>query len=350
MLQRWNKQHLMNTAGGDGGAGGSGAAAGAGGAGGAGAGANSAAGAAGGDPLFDGAGAGGAGGGSGGSAGAAGGGNGGAGAGAAGGAGGAVSEDWRSSLPDDVKALPQAQKYKTAAELVKAHAHLEKHLSEKLIPPQRGTPLADMKEYFTRLGLPAEAKDYKVEVDAKSLNMSEEFLKSFTEQAYGMNLLPEQAKGVAEYLGRINTAAMNQQRDAYQAQVTEGMNKLKTEWGDGYGANVIKAKAALGEFFDDAGKKFIQESGLSKNPLFLKALAKAGGLLSEDTIRGSGGGTGFGALTPQEAQVKLNELRKPGSPYWDKGHAQHSEFKTQVRQMYQMAFPGPAAKATVGED
>ena len=347
MLRRWNRHLLMNTTtGGEGGAGAAGGNAGGTGTGtgGAGTGGSSA------GALFDDNGAaGGAGGGQGGGTGAAGGGSGGAGAGAAGGTGVVIPENWKDSLPDDLKALPMLGKYKTPADVIKAYAHLEKHLGDKMVAPQRGTPLAQMKEYFQKLGLPADAKDYVVDPVHKD-KVDPEFLKGFTEQAYGMNLLPEQAKGLVDWFAQVNDAARQQQVNQYQTQVKQGLDNLKTEWGDeGYKKNLGLAKAALSEFFDAEGVKYIRDAGLGNNPHVIKALAKMGGTLTEDTIKNFVGNSG-GALTRDEAQNKLNEVRRPGSPYWDKNHAEHSEYKRQSQLYYGMIFPGKQPKSTVGDE
>ncbi len=251
-----------------------------------------------------------------------------------------IPENWREALPADLKTLPFLDKHKDIPALVKAHANLEKMLgSEKVPVPPKNASLEQLKEYFQKAGLPADLKEYKFEVDPK-LGVDAKFMETFNGIAHGLNLLPSQAKGLVEWFAKANIEAENSQKTAYETKLSEGVNSLKKEWGDAYNNEVAKAKAALREFADDAGKEFFQKSDLGSNPHFVKMLAKMGATLAEDRIKGEGG-QGSDVYTPQQAQIKIAEIKaNVKGAYWDANHPDHFAVKKEVGELYKAAYPG----------
>lgn len=272
--------------------------------------------------------------------------NGGAGAGGDGGdkgkgAGGvSIPENWKDALPEDLRKMPALEKLKDIPSLVKSYANLEKMLgSEKVPVPAKGATLEQMKDYFQKAGLPSEETEYKVDTQVK--NVDADFLKAFSSEAFKLNVLPAQAKGIVEWFAKTNGEIHQKQMDAYTASVNKGLNDLKVEWGEAHAENMAKAKAAIREFTTPEQQEMIKKMGLGTDVTFIKMMSKIGGTLGEDKVRGEGG-TGKNIMTPSEAQIKIAEIKaNTKGAYYDKTHAEHEATKREVAALYNMAYPGP---------
>ena len=342
-MRKW---YLLMNPEGDGQGGGGAGAAGAGGAGGNSGGASGGGGAGSGGVLDEGDG--GNSGGASGGAGAGGSGDGGAGGaaggdkGAAGGDGGTkvtIPENWRESLSEDLKVSKTIEKYKTVQDLAKAHDNLQKIMgNDKIVIPQKGD-VAGTRAALQKLGLPDKIEDYKIEIDPAKTKVDKEFFEGFKGEAHKLGMLPEQSKALVEWFAKVNDDAYAKQMSEVSQKTEAGIAGLKTEWGEAYGENVSRAKAALREFGDEDLKKFVSESGLSNHAGFIKMLAKVGETLKEDKIKGEGGKGGKAAFTPSEAKLRIAEI-KSGPAYFDDKHMDHLSVKKEVQGLYNLAYPG----------
>jgi hypothetical protein len=260
----------------------------------------------------------------------------------------AIPENWKDALPDDLKASKTIEKYKTIQELAKAHENLQKIMgNEKVAIPQKGDA-EGLRGVLQKLGLPEKAEDYKIDIDESKTKVDKEFFDGFKAQAHKLGMLPEQSKQLVEWFAGINDAAYQAQMKDLNDRVTAGIDGLKKEWGDAYPENVARAKAALREFGDDASKKFVKESGLNNNPFFIKMLAKVGETLAEGKIKGEGG-TGGKHYTPEQATIRIAELRASGA-YYDANHADHLSVKKEVSQLYKLANPGKPNRTSASDE
>jgi hypothetical protein len=251
-----------------------------------------------------------------------------------------IPDNWKEALPEDIRALPFLEKFKDIGSLAKGYTNLEKMIgADKMpVPPQNAT-LEQLKTYFEKMGLPQDPKDYKLDFDAK-LGIDNGFLDKFKAAAHGLNILPAQAKSLVEWFAKANMEAEKSQNDSYEAKRNEGISNLKKEWGAAFDNEVSKARAALKEFADKDAMEFFQKTDLGSNPHFLKMMAKMGATLAEDKIRGEGG-QASGVYTPQQAVVKIAELKaNVKGPYYDVNHPDHFAVKREVQDLYKIAYPG----------
>jgi hypothetical protein len=337
-MLRWKTRILYNQAG-DGGAGGGGAAGAAGNPGAAGG--NPAGGA---DPLFgDGGnqnGGGAAGGNPGGDGAAA---QPGAGAGAnPGGQGGSVTipQNWKEALPPELKDAPFLKNVADIPTLVKNYENAQKMVgADKIAIPQKGAGKEEWQAVFRKLGVPEKPEDYKFELDAKS-KVEPEFLKGFTRKAHELGVLPEQAKQMMDWFSAEDEKVYQQMQTQAQAKMNEGINALKTEWGQAFDQKIAGAKAALKEYASEEQIKYFREAGFGRDPQFLRFLDSVSKTLAEDTLKGGGEGAGGTFMTPQQAQAKIDQIKRtPSHPYWDPNHAGHQDAKKEFNLLFQYAFP-----------
>lgn len=249
-----------------------------------------------------------------------------------------IPSNWKESLPEGLKDHAALGNLNTVEAVVKSLIHAQSMVgADKIVVPKTGTPLAEMRPIFERLGLAKTEEEYKFDV-AQGTPVDKDFLGAFTKSAYSLGILPEQAKGLVEWFAKVNTEAYNAQVSAYNASVNVELGKLKGEWGDAWNENIARAKAGLRDL-PKAEQDFIRERGLGDNPHMIRMLAKFGSTLDESRIKGEGG-TGNSIPTPAEAKAEIAKIKSDiKGPYFDKNHAQHLETKQKVEQLYKYAHP-----------
>jgi len=253
---------------------------------------------------------------------------------------------WKDQLDEDIKAHSSLEKITDVKSLARSFVNAQKILgADKVVVPPKGSPPEVMKEFYQKIGLPKE-EEYKLELDPNT-KIDPEFVDAFKKEAYKLNVLPEQAKQIADWFAKENDRAYQEQVTKYLDGVKAEQANLKKEWGEAYNEQLAKATAALKEFSPgDEAVKFFKESGLGQNPHFIKLLAKFGDTLKEDQIRGAGGGSGM--VTPGQAQEKIKELmgkpNDPNSAYYNRNHADHAETRKKVSALFEMAYPGTAGQ------
>jgi len=80
---------------------------------------------------------------------------------------------------------------------------------------------------------------------------------------------------------------------------------LESRWGRQYDQNMALSRRALKEFADDDTLAYLEESGLGNDPRMLDVFLKIGQGMMED---GKLEGIGEAAVTPAQAQAKINEI------------------------------------------
>lgn len=297
------------------------------------------------DPLFDGS--------KGQNTGGAGDGGGNAGAGANGGAntsnqggGGAaavtIPENWKEVLPPELRDAGFLKNIKDIPSLVKTLENAQKMIGADKIPvPGQHTTKEQWAEIYKKLGLPEKPEEYKVEVAPEFKDkMDEQFFGEFQKAAHTAGVLPAQAKQLAEWFAGINEKAFQEQEAAIQTAIDKQISDLKSEWGGAYEQNIGQAKAGMTELMTPAEQELIRKSGLGRNPLFIKAMQRVGALVAEDKMTtGHEGGERGRVLDPKAARQEINNLKAPGSAYWDSKHENHAKVKARVRELYAQAFP-----------
>lgn len=252
-----------------------------------------------------------------------------------------IPDNWKELLDDDVKGHTSLEKIKDVKSLARSFINAQKMIGAEKVPlPPKGATQEQMKEFFTRVGLPKEESEYNVEIDA-GVNVDKEFFDKFKKQAYSQNILPNQARGMVEWFSKVNDEAFIAQTAQYEERINTGLKNLKTEWGPAYDNEIAKAKAALREYADEDTQKFIQSAGLGNNPLMIKLLAKAGAALKEDKIIGEGG-VGNGVLTPDQARQKIKEIEKDyAKVIADKNHPDSAKIRKERSALFAQAYPDP---------
>ena len=251
------------------------------------------------------------------------------------------TEDWRTSLPDNVKAHPALTKYKTKDDAVVALVEAQSLIgAEKIIMPSKD---ADEKEWnervFNRLGRPESADKYVLPTDMnipKELPLDENMTKGFKETAHKIGLLPKQVEGLYRWYMEQNIAQYNNiikgQGDSMKASET----KLRTDYGAAYDQNIGLARKVVNKFASpEAVESLI--GGKGNDPELIRMFVEIGKVLSEDQLAGKPKGL---IMTPEEAKVELDKIKNDlKHPFYVENHPEHKAAVEKVLNLNRMAYP-----------
>ena len=237
---------------------------------------------------------------------------------------------WYDSLPDDLKADPSIIKFKDTSSLAKSYLHLQKNLGgDRINLPGENATDEDWKQVYSKLGVPENIADYKVDAPE---GLDENVIGKLKEAAHKAGILPKQYQQLLNQFAEVNKQAVEEFTNNSQQTFQESQAALKREWGPGYDKNINLARAAVRDLGGEEAFKVLNDSGLANNPIILKMLAKAGETLGEDAVKGSSSNSL--EVTGQQAQDELNQIMtNKDRPYW-KGNSHPGYEKDKARILY----------------
>jgi hypothetical protein len=257
-----------------------------------------------------------------------------------GGAGGEV-DNWRDTLPDDVKSDPIFEKYKEPAEAFRALVAAQKFLGREKLPVP--TDENDKESYdliFKKLGLPENETMYQFPTDLKlpkELPIDEAMMNDFRKIAYQHRLLPSQVSGLYKWYLQSMVDAYNKFGDQKKEFTKEAETNLRKKWGAAYPQNMALAQKVFQQFADD--KTFVKfEEGYGNDPVMIELFANIGKVLSEDQLMGKPQGL---TMTPDEAQIEINKIKSDMKhPYWNADHPLHADAVANMERLMKLTNPG----------
>tara|TARA_B100001175_G_scaffold290829_1_gene275559 strand:- start:1068 stop:1931 length:864 start_codon:yes stop_codon:yes gene_type:complete len=232
--------------------------------------------------------------------------------------------DFQSLIPAEYKEEKSLQNFNKMDDFVKSYLHSQKMVGLDKIPvPNKHATDDDWKEVYKRLGSPEAADGYKYSLPEDHA-VPEETIKSFSEEAVKLGLLPNQADGIMKYYNQVINEGMNDQNIKAEEARSNAEQQLRQEYGSTYDNKITGAKnlatATLGSEF--LNTTILQDgSKLGDNPQIVKAFAQLSEKLSEDDIV-KGDSTSY--LTTNEITKQIASLQQQGSAYWDKKHPAHA--------------------------
>lgn len=232
--------------------------------------------------------------------------------------------DFKSLIPAEYREEKSLQNFNKMDDFVKSYLHSQKMVGLDKIPvPNKHATDEDWKEVYKRLGSPEAADGYKYSLP-EGHAVPEETLKSFSEEAVKLGLLPKQADGIMKYYNEVINQGVTEQSVKAEEARAKAEQELRNEYGSTFDNKIKGAKnlatATLGEEFLNT-TMLADGSKLGDNIQVVKAFANLSEKLSEDDIV-KGDSTSY--LTTNEITKQIASLRQPGSAYWDKKHPAHA--------------------------
>lgn len=268
----------------------------------------------------------------------------------------AGNQDWRQSLPEDLRAekVFESIKGKDWGEagpiLAKNYVHAQRMIgSDKLVlPNERSTP-EEIAAFRSKLGVPAKPEEYTFKLPE---GLTEDKLDKARVDLWRKELheagIPKQA---AE---RLLTKYLSEEHGATQAAQAARVKEMeqyelaiKQEFGVKFDEKVNFARLALREFGNDNIVQLLETTGLGSHPEVVKLFASIGEKLGDDRARGtSGTGGGNPFASPDLAQAELQSFqRNPENmrAIMDRSHPNHDNVVEQRRKLFEAAFPKEAS-------
>ena len=232
--------------------------------------------------------------------------------------------DFQSLIPAEYKEEKSLQNFNKMDDFVKSYLHSQKLVGLDKIPvPNKHATDEDWKAVFSKLGSPETADGYKYSLP-EGHAVPEDTLKSFSEEAVKLGLLPNQADGIMKYYNDIVNQGVNDQTIKADAARAASEQELRKEFGSTYENRITGAKnlatATLGADFLNT-TMLSDGSKLGDNIHVVKAFAQLSEKLSEDDIVK---GDTPSYLSTNEINKQIASLQQPGSAYWDKKHPGHT--------------------------
>ena len=245
----------------------------------------------------------------------------------------APTVDFKTLIPEEYREEKSLQNFNKMDDFVKSYLHSQKMVGLDKIPvPNKHATDEDWKEVYKRLGSPEAADGYKYSLPEDHA-VPEETLKSFSEEAVKLGLLPNQADGIMKYYNSVINDGMKDQIAVADEARAKAEQELRSEFGSTFDNKITGAKnlavATLGSDFL-TNTTLSDGSKLGDNIQLVKAFAELSEKLSEDDIVK---GDTPSYLTTNEIQKQINSLQQPGSAYWDKHHPSHSDAVSEVQSL-----------------
>lgn len=237
-----------------------------------------------------------------------------------------VAEDWRATLPDDLKSDKTLERYKSVADLAKSRVEAEKLIGSSIrLPGKDAKPeeitkaktdtMAKLRAAGLVDGAPESPDKYDVTLPdwaAVDGTWNQEDQKAFLGEMHKTGASQAVVNAALSfYTGLIERQAVAERQHRVEVQA-----ELQKEWGPNYKPNVGIANKAVQKLDDEIGAKgefigLLQTFGLADHPLMVKGMAWLGRSMWEHDMITAVGGT----VGAEEAQARMDAMMK------DKTHA-----------------------------
>ena len=236
----------------------------------------------------------------------------------------APTVDFQSLIPEEYREEKSLQNFNKMDDFVKSYLHSQKLVGlDKIAVPNKHATDEDWKEVYKKLGSPETADAYKYSLP-EDHQVPEDTLKSFSEEAVKLGLLPNQADGIMKYYNEVINQGLNDQNIKAEEARKISEQELRQEFGPTFDNKITGAKnlatATLGADFLN-NTMLADGSKLGDNIQVVKAFANLSEKLSEDDIVK---GDTPEYMTTNEITKQIASLQQQGSAYWDKKHPAHA--------------------------
>lgn len=241
-------------------------------------------------------------------------------------------QNWKDSLPDDLKAEKALESIQDVTGLAKSYIHAQKMVGSDKIPvPNKFATDEDWQAVYEKLGRPQKPDEYKFEFKDGS-EIDENALKGFREAAHKHGLLPKQAEGIMNFYNEMTKSYVQDLNSKSEQGRINAEETLKKEWGAAYENKLKQAGAMANKYLDSDFSNLTLSDGtrIGDHPNFVKAFANLASELGEDQLVQANGPQ---YMTPKELDKQIASLQQEGSAYWNKHHPGHDAAVKEVQEL-----------------
>lgn len=269
----------------------------------------------------------------------------GAGGGGAGGddgkaSGGDGGDDWRESIPEELRGDPAIKNFKDVEDLARGFLETKKLIGQKgLSRPEDKAGEEEWDAFYKALGRPDAPEGYDLQMPAdekvpKGVYVSETLHTGFLSLAHQIGLMPGQAavlqEGFMKLLGMEAENLEATENTSFETAVTA----LKDEWVNDFEKNRELARRAAATVFAKDGMAELVKYGFDNNPVFIKKMFELAQGMDEERLAAGSGAAG-GEMSAQEAQKRIDEIKADTKgPYWStKASPEHRNAVEEVEKL-----------------
>lgn len=251
-----------------------------------------------------------------------------------------IPENWKMALPKELQESDTLKPITSFEALAKSYVAAQKLIgADKIAIPSKHATDADWTEVFTKLGVPKELKDYKIE-KPKDASFDEQFIGQFAEAAHKAGLLPKQAQTLVEWFNGANKKIAGEMSLVAQQENEKQITKLQEEWGTAFKSKLAYANQLLRDFGGKDIDAHLQKLGIANDVTIVKMLSQLGEKYYGEDFIIEGGKAGSGPKTPDEAKKAITTMMGDAShPYHKKDHPGHKAAVEEMSKFYEMAYP-----------
>ncbi len=255
-----------------------------------------------------------------------------------------TNEDWRSSLPEDIRGAKAFDSVKDVSSLAKQFLDAQSHIGNSIRIPgedagqeaidafnqklmnktnlmQKPETPEDYDNVFKSMGKPDDGSGY---VMPEGVEGSYDHLRDL---AINANMTNKQFESLVGSVAKLDAAAMETQK----AQQQESLDGVKKEWGAAFDRNTSQAVAALEATGAPESVIELAKTGNvdGQTLKWFHALSqKIGGGEGSNAVADNGGNQ---VMTPAEASAQLTEIMENrNGPYWNTAHPRHKEIQAKA--------------------
>ena len=247
---------------------------------------------------------------------------------------GSDNQDWRSSLPDELKNDATLQNFKDVESLAKTVVHQQKVLGSRIPIPKTDE---EKSELYTKLGRPESGEAYDFTIpDTHKSHFNEDQVKEFRNVAHQIGLNNDQTKALIDFqVKSVDHELQRQSTDLSVAkQATE--DTLKKEWGYDYDKQVRNAQRAL-QVYGNEELNELMNGEAGNIPAVIKLFAKLGSEVTEDMAKNTQNNSL--ATSPLDAQSEIDNIFSDAKDaYHDNMHKDHTNRVEYMRQLHEKRF------------
>ena len=254
-----------------------------------------------------------------------------------------ASEDWRSTIPEDLRNDPSLADIQDVSSLAKGYVHAQHMIgSDKVAIPAKDASEEVMSEFYNKLGRPETAKGYEMPTEnMPEVPISEELSGAFFEEAHRIGLNGQQAAALIRWQAEQAEQGLVQGQQNHEMALEKASDSMRKEFGKAYDEKMDMAKGAAKQFGGDELMALLDSTGLGNEPALIKAFANIGKAIASDEIIGGGGRQGF-MVSPSEAKTQISQLKRDPDfmkSYQDSGSIGHVEAAAEMNKLFNLAHP-----------
>lgn len=254
------------------------------------------------------------------------------------------TNDWRSTLPEELRAHTALSPIKNVQDLAKSFVHAQEMIGKKgVILPTDENDSEAWAAFNKAIGVPEMADGYKFpELELpEGMTLDEDMQKWFRQAAFEAGV-PQR---VADKLYKSYADRMVKQFQGYQGQVEErrasAEQQLRQDWGKDFDNRLAGAQRLLRTFGDEQLVTYMDQTGYGNDPALIKLFSNIASKLGNDVlIEGSSGG-GFG-MTPTMAKAEINTKKADSEfmkRYMNADQIGHKEAVEEMQRLFKLANP-----------